>query len=224
MNAIVSQTLLSQGIQAFSHSLGLMIWNSFLALIPLALSFWLFRFQKNRDLLWWVGLLVFIAFLPNAPYVLTDIIHLINLIRNGYSIWIITLIIIPQYLVFIGIGFGSYVLSLVNLGYYLHRQKWGSLTFFAEFMLHILSAIGIYLGRFKRFNSWDFVTQPEVLAKTTIEDLADKKPLLVIFVTFVVLFVLYWLMKQVVLSVIFRLRYKRTLQAQMAEKQESVLL
>ncbi|MDY6783704.1 MAG: DUF1361 domain-containing protein [Cyanobacteriota bacterium] len=224
MKSILSQTLLSNSVQAFSRSLRLMTWNSFLALIPLALSFWLFRFQKNRDLLWWVGLLVFIAFLPNAPYVLTDIIHLIDIIRDGYSIWIITLVIIPQYLIFIFIGFGSYVLSIVNLGYYLHRNKLGKFTLIVEFTIHALSAIGIYLGRFKRFNSWDFVTQPQILAQTTIEDLADKKPLLVIFVTFIVLFVLYWLMKQVVLSIIFRLRYKRTLQAQMAEKQESVLL
>jgi uncharacterized membrane protein len=224
MKLVFPKNWLASSVQAFSRSLRLMIWNSFLALIPLALSFWLFRFQKNRDFLWWVGLFVFIAFLPNAPYVLTDIIHLIDIIRDGYSIWIITLVIIPQYLLFILIGFGSYVLSIVNLGYYLYRHKLGQFTFVAELILHLLSAVGIYLGRFKRFNSWDFVTQPKVLAQTTIENLADKRPLLVIFITFVILFVLYWLMKQVILSIIFRWRYKKTLQAQMSEKQESVLL
>jgi uncharacterized membrane protein len=211
-------------LHAFKRSLSFMLWNSFLALIPLALSIWLFRLHQTRSLLWWLGLLVFIAFLPNAPYVLTDIIHLIDIIRDGYSIWAIALVIIPQYILFILAGFEAYVFSIINLGYYLHRQKWGQFTFAAELILHALSAIGIYLGRFKRFNSWDFVTQPQVLAKTTVEHLADKQPLLVILITFIVLTLLYWLMKQVTLSLIFRWRYKKTLQAQMAENHESVLL
>jgi len=107
-----------------------MTWNLFLALVPLALSFWLFR-QRVKPKhnhspalthkvyphpLWWLGLLVFIAFLPNAPYVLTDIIHLIHDIRRTNSIWVITLVLIPQYLLFIIAGFEAYVISLINLG------------------------------------------------------------------------------------------------------------
>ena len=80
-------------------------WNLFLAYIPLLLSIWLFRSAKSRSFLWWLGFLVFIAFLPNAPYVLTDIIHVIDMTRRGYSVWIITLAIIPQYFFLILAGF-----------------------------------------------------------------------------------------------------------------------
>ena len=62
-------------------------------------------------------------------------------------------------------------------------------------MTHALSAVGIFLGRFRRFNSWDFVTKPNVLLSATVDDLTTKKPLLVIAVTFVVLTILYWLTK-----------------------------
>ena len=31
--------------------------------------------ENNRSISWWLGLLLFIGFLPNAPYILTDIIH-----------------------------------------------------------------------------------------------------------------------------------------------------
>ncbi|WP_242032758.1 DUF1361 domain-containing protein [Oscillatoria sp. FACHB-1406] len=195
-----------------------MLWNSFLAYIPLALSIWLFRLRQPRSVLWWLGFVVFVAFLPNAPYVLTDIIHLVDIIRDGYPLWVVTLVLIPQYILFIGAGFEAYVLSIINLGYYLHRHKLGQWTLLVELSLHALSALGIYLGRFKRFNSWDIVTKPKVLAKTTIEHLADKEPLLVMFLTFIILTILYWIMKQITLSLIFRWRYRKTLQAQMAEE------
>jgi len=58
----------------------------------------------------------FLCFLPNAPYVLTDVIHLITYIRKGDSIWLITLILIPLYLCFVVLGFEAYVISLINMG------------------------------------------------------------------------------------------------------------
>lgn len=107
--------------QVLSYSQDFMIWNSFLAFIPLVLSVWLFRISQTRSQIWWIIFFIFILFLPNAPYVLTDIIHLIALIRQEYSVWTITLVLIPQYLIFILAGFEAYVISLINLGYYCHQ-------------------------------------------------------------------------------------------------------
>ena len=56
-------------------------WNLFLALTPLGLSFVLFRINLKLNGLWWLGAIVFFAFLPNAPYVLTDIIHLFDKLK-----------------------------------------------------------------------------------------------------------------------------------------------
>jgi len=195
---------------AWNRHSGWMAWNLFLAFIPLALSVWLFRrTSQSHSILWWVGFLVFIAFLPNAPYLLTDIIHLIHAIRTNYSVWIITLVLIPQHLLAILAGFEAYIVSLINLGYYLHRQGARKFIIWAELMTHALSAVGIYLGRFKRFNSWDLVTQPDDLLETVIDDLTSKRPVLVIAITFVVLTVLYWLMKQVTLGLLLKMRSKR---------------
>ena len=190
-----------------------MAWNLFLAFIPLVLSIWLFRRSRQPSLLWWIGLVVFLAFLPNAPYVLTDIIHLIYDIRQGFSEWVVTLVLVPQYILFILAGFGAYVLSLINLGYYLNQQHRHRYVIWAELVLHALSALGIYLGRFLRFNSWDLVTRLDSVAGTVVDDLAAKRPALVMFVTFVVVAGLYWLMKQVTLGVIFRKRYRRVLES-----------
>lgn len=262
--------------QAISANLGWMSWNLFLAIIPLALSLWLFcssqppqpnqvRSQSvpsgillqvgvvglllglsffphaervgrqltrlintldRNDLMlaaaitlllmaveirqvrrhktgkshlrlvrWWIGFLVFILFLPNAPYVLTDVIHLIEQIRQGYSVWIITLALIPQYLLFMFIGFEAYVLCLIYLGRDLERLGWRQHRWLAEWTIHGLSAIGIYLGRFQRFNSWDILTNPDLLIQSVIHDLLNQRPVIIISVTFVVLATLYNLFK-----------------------------
>lgn len=191
------------------HS-GWIIWNLFLAFIPLALSVWLFRSpRRGRSILWWVAFIVFIAFLPNAPYLLTDIVHLIRATRSDYSVWIITLVILPPHLIAIIAGFEAYVISLINLGYYLHRQGVSKYIFWVELMTHALCAIGVYLGRFKRLNSWDLVTQPDDVVRSIINDLTSKRPVLVIIATFIILTLLYWLMKQITLALLLRISLKR---------------
>jgi uncharacterized membrane protein len=190
--------------QVISLSNSLILWNSFLAFIPLVLSVWLFRWAHSRSLVWWIVLIIFLAFLPNAPYVLTDIIHLIDLIREGFPTWIVTLVLIPQYFLFILAGFEAYVMALINLGYYLERQGLDPYIVGVELVTHLLCAIGIYIGRFQRFNSWDFVAQPHALAQTMVEDFTRRFPLLVVIITFAILVILYWLMKQINLGIVTR--------------------
>jgi uncharacterized membrane protein len=87
------------------------------------------------------------------------------------------------------------------LGYYLNQQSWGKFILPTELTIHGLSAIGIYLGRFIRFNSWDILTNPDALVNTVMNDLVGKRPVLVMVVTFVVITSLYWVMKQVSLGI-----------------------
>ncbi len=183
-----------------------MTWNLFLAFVPLALSVWLFRKRRRRSSLWWLGFLVFFAFLPNAPYVLTDVIHLVEDIRQINSVWMITLVVIPVYLVFTLAGFEAYVLSLINLGYYLNRLGQSKWVLGVELLTHALCAVGIYLGRFLRFNSWDFITQPDALATSVVEDVLGKRPLVIITITFVVIAGLYWILKRVSLGIFLQKR------------------
>ena len=201
------ESILADAFEAFNKYSGWIVWNLFLAFIPLAISFWLFlRRSKRRSLLWWSGLITFIAFLPNAPYLLTDIIHLIEAIRAGYSIWITTLVFIPLHSLAIFIGWEAYVIALINQGHYLRKQGARKYIFASELTTHALCAIGIFLGRFRRFNSWDLVTKPDILFVSTIGDLTAKKPLLVITITWIILMILYWLTKQITLGTLLRIK------------------
>lgn len=201
---------LMEALQAHSNIYsGWILWNLFLAFIPLALSFWLFRRKTPRTTFWWIVYIVFIAFLPNAPYLLTDIIHLIRGVRLGYSAWLIALIFLPVHLFAIISGFEAYVVSLINQDIYLKRQGAAQFIFWSEISMHVLCAVGVYMGRFRRFNSWDLVTDPGNVVINTIDDLTSKRPLVVIFVTFLILTAFYWFMKQVTLGLVLRFRLSR---------------
>lgn len=204
------ESILANAREVFDRHSGWIVWNLFLAFIPLILSFWLFRRRRiSRTPFWWLLFIVFIAFLPNAPYLLTDIIHLLRAIRAGYSAWIITLIFIPLHTFAILAGLEAYVISLLNQGHYLKRVGAKQVVLAAELAAHALCAIGIYLGRFKRFNSWDLITQPGAVLLDTLNQLTSKRPLAVTIMTFVIITVTYWLAKQVTIGVILRIRQLR---------------
>lgn len=198
-------------LSAFSNIYsGWILWNLFLAFIPLVLSFVLFRRKTSiRPIWWWALLVVFIAFLPNAPYMLTDIIHLIRGIRAGYSGWVIALVFIPLHITAILAGFEAYVISLINQGSYLKRQGAEKWVLRAELLVHALCAVGIYIGRFRRFNSWDLVSAPTDVVLTTLDDLTAQRPAAVMIITFIVLTIAYWAMKQITLGIYLRVRYAK---------------
>jgi len=55
-----------------------------------------------------------------------------------------------------------------------------------------------------RFNSWDLVTDPGNVLITTVDTLTAKRPVFVVALIFVVLTVLYWLMKQLTIGIRMR--------------------
>ncbi|MFB2838690.1 DUF1361 domain-containing protein [Floridanema evergladense] len=211
-SAFISQ--IHSAWQLFLENFDWMAWNLFLALIPLVLSVILFilpRFStgqyKLNSLVWGVGFLVFMAFLPNAPYVLTDLIHLIENIKENDSTWMIFLVLFPQYLLFTLIGFTAYVLSVINLAKFLKSQGWQQPQIVTvELVIHALCAIGVYLGRFLRFNSWHIITELPDLINSLIYDLIGKKPIIIMSFMFMILTILYWIMKQVTLGIILRIK------------------
>lgn len=186
-----------------------LLWWIALGLISLAMSIFLFKREKSRrTVLWWLGLVGFISFLPNAPYILTDIIHLIRGTSSGnIRVWVIALVFIPLHAAAILFGFEAYTLSIVNLAHYLKKKGSEAFILPTELLIHALSAIGIYLGRFIRLNSWDLATDPTSVLVTTLNALTTKRPAAVIFMTFVILTMLYWAMKQLTLGIKLRLYY-----------------
>ena len=174
-NFVISYMLFNVGLVIFVlESISIMrflfIWNLFLAIIPLICMMvfeHLLKTQPNRIYLGLVGIL-WLLFFPNAIYVVTDLIHLQNsefydfIPSVNYSPaetiyfphindWII---LIDAVILFV-LGTYAGLLSLDKMLMYIKKfaAKWLSLISLP--VISLLTAIGIYIGRFLRFNSWD---------------------------------------------------------------------
>jgi uncharacterized membrane protein len=133
--------------------------NLLLAAVPFVLAMGLFAPQRVKTWRWWIGVGAFVAFLPNAPYVLTDVIHLRTDLRHATSgVQIVGLLVQYGLLFATGVAFYGGCLAVVRrrlLADGLARWRWP-----AEIGLHGVCSVGIFLGRFFRLNSWDLVVRP----------------------------------------------------------------
>ena len=142
-----------------------MAWNLGLAALPLALARSLFAPGRRPSARWWVGVVAFVALLPNAPYVLTDVIHFDDAVRASDSDLWVAFAIVPAYAGLLAGGFACYVASVVRLERWLRGQGWTLPQLLgADISVHALCAVGVFLGRVFRFNSWDLLARPHDIA------------------------------------------------------------
>ena len=172
-------------------------WNLVLAVSPLVLALLLFRRQTKPGLFWWPLLLAFVLLLPNASYTLTDVIHLVARIRREphLPVWTVSLVLLPQYAAFMFVGLQSHAFSLILAGRYMRRMGMQRWVIPMEIGVNILCAVGVYMGRFQRANSWDVLEAPDELALATIRDLSDRLPMEIVGCSSVILITLYYVMK-----------------------------
>jgi uncharacterized membrane protein len=151
-------------IRALSPVPFFMVWNSVLATVPLALACVVFR-RGVRAVgpIWWTGFAAFVVTLPNAPYVLTDLVHLVDTANHG-----VLLRTAIAYAAFVSVGMLAYTVSVARFSAHLRRLGMSlGRTLAAEGALHALVAIGVLIGRYGRWNSWDLGLRPvAVLADT----------------------------------------------------------
>ena len=186
---------------------GFMTWNLFLAMIPCVLSFMLFAKRSPRRLpinpLWWFGLAIFILFLPNAPYVITDIIHFVRDMRADVSDNGLIFVLIPQYIAFIMLGFQCYVISLIKLVQYVDWLKLTRKITLLEVSINFICAIGVYWGRFNRLNSWDVFTNPQSVIQDAIRNLGNPNFFLGTIIFFIIFTSLYYIFKWINIAIFF---------------------
>jgi uncharacterized membrane protein len=171
-------------VQPLTHDLPWMAWNLFLAMVPLGLAIVLFAEPRDRTRRWWFGVATFVAFLPNAPYVLTDVKHLHRALSHSYGIKVEALLI-AEYAVFLVLGFGAYLASLAIVREWLREGGLPGWATPVEVALHALSAVGIYIGRVLRLNSWDVFVRPQELAGYL--GVPSQRALVIVPATFLVL-------------------------------------
>jgi len=143
---------------------GFLAWNLCLAWIPLLAALAVYdRAKRGRGDPWQVLLgAAWLLFFPNAPYLVTDLIHVQG---SWYDAAMIG-----------AFAWTGVLLGLVSL-YLMHtvlRRRLGAVGSWAAVAAVLgLGGFGIYLGRFQRWNSWDVLARPRALVADVAAPLAD---------------------------------------------------
>ncbi|WP_299767391.1 DUF1361 domain-containing protein [uncultured Dokdonia sp.] len=141
-----------------------LVWNLFLAFIPYGITF-MVRSQKKWTYKSWMLLPIFsfwLVFLPNTPYLITDLQHLQH--ASQKMVWYDTLLLFS----FAAYGLFIMTLTIQDMQIILSKKianKWSLLVLISIF---VLCGFGIYLGRFLRWNSWDIIQNPLALIEDII--------------------------------------------------------
>jgi uncharacterized membrane protein len=147
-----------------------LLWNLFLAWLPYVFSTLAFSAYQINPKRWWLILLLgifWLIFFPNAPYIVTDFYYLDS--RPPIPLWFdISLIAI-----FAFTGCFLAIASLRSIHIIIERFLGKIIGWiFALFSLG-LASLGVYLGRFGRYNSWDILFKPKPVLKEIIVNLLN---------------------------------------------------
>jgi len=136
-------------------------WNLFLAWVPLLASWLIYRMRTRGGgrRLWLAALgVIWLAFYPNAPYLVTDVTHIRA--ETTVTLWLDVLVVFSFALTGLLAGF----VSLYLLHDLVARARGAPAGWAFVLAVLGLSGVGVYLGRFLRWNSWDLFVQPWAVA------------------------------------------------------------
>lgn len=145
-------------VGAYSHAYSFMLWNLALAWIPYGCSFLVaaidHRSPRGRTLPMVVLSLVWLAFYPNAPYLVTDLLYLRGWtpIPLWYDVFMLA--------AFAWAGCLLGVASLCTMQRLVAKHAGELAGYVAAAVAIGLTGVGVYLGRVVRLNSWDLVLRP----------------------------------------------------------------
>jgi uncharacterized membrane protein len=157
-SAIAVAVLGAYRIASGSGDLDFLLWNLTLAWVPLVAALALddvrstpLRFQLPLLALW-------LAFFPNAPYLVTDLIHIDPADHRAIGI-LGDAALVSVAPVGLALGFSSLMLVERTV-----RGRFGGRVALGVSVLSLVAAcLGIYLGRVVRLNSWDLLSRPRVV-------------------------------------------------------------
>lgn len=164
VGALSLSSLLSVGLLVLramrTHSLShvFLVWNLFLAWLPMLSALAAYNFHKQHVRRGWPLVLgcalIWLLFMPNAPYLVTDIVNL----RPQPDMFFWYDVILFAAFAWTGVFLG--LVSLFLMQEIVRKTAGRVVSWLFAFGVLGLSSFGIYLGRFLRWNSWDVFFNP----------------------------------------------------------------
>jgi uncharacterized membrane protein len=147
-------------------------WNLFLAALPLLFAL-LGRaaLRSNAKSAAAALFALWLGFLPNAPYLVSDLVHLHK--RSGAPFWL-DLTMLASF-AFTGLLFGGVALFVVDG---VVRARFGARVAVGfDVVVAVAAGLGVHLGRFDRWNTWDLLTQPHLVVLDVLAKFGDVRAL-----------------------------------------------
>ncbi len=135
-------------------------WNLMLAFIPYWITGWMINnipVMESRVKLF-LTLAAWLVFIPNSFYIITDLFHLSH--YTAAPKWFDLLLLFS----FAWNGIICGVISIRHVEILISSTRGKKYAGLLILGVMWLSALGIYIGRFLRYNSWDILTDPFSLA------------------------------------------------------------
>ena len=168
------------------YNISWMGFNIFLALVAVLFG-WLLKQTTWKFLQMMYGF-VWILFLPNTLYLLTDIIHFFENLDKVKGIY--RIIFILQYLILLLLGVITYFAAVYPVEKaFIKGTKWMKLMFIL--IINLLVGFGMTLGRVERVNSWDIVLDIPSVIHTGTHMLTSTNALLLILLFTIIGTVIY---------------------------------
>ncbi len=139
-----------------------LLWNLFLAWLPYFFAKALYN--DHYKIFHAFYFVCWLAFFPNAPYLITDLVHLPN--KHTHWYWFDQSMLVM--FAINGLMLGA--ISLLTVHKYINKFLKRRFTWPSIFVLLFMCAYGVYLGRIERYNSWDIIATPISLAKNIWND------------------------------------------------------
>jgi len=165
--------LVTRNIYVGEHVLNFLRSNLFIGSFPTIVIAWLIdmNYKKMGKVLFWFAVALWVLFYPNAPYMISDLIHNAQS-KNPDLLVYDTLIIFSIAMLSVFIGFLS-----LKVMFRIFIEKYGKrfARAFIAFTL-VLSCLGFYMGRElksgldvgnKYMYSWEIFLDPVTIIKTT---------------------------------------------------------
>ena len=170
-------------------------WNIFLAIIPFFISYFLLNLSSKNKLtkkIFIIGGIFWLFFIPNAPYLVTDLIH-IGEIRTVPILYDTILLFSSAALgLLLGISSIYHMEQILRTKY--SQKNVSKIIYISIFLI----SFGIYLGRFLRFNSWDIIANPIIFINTLGKIFTNKSYFIealfytLLFIFFIIMFYQSW--------------------------------
>jgi len=149
-----------------------LFWNLTLAWVPFVCAGLAYTFSTPRRTLVWLlvvlSALLWLLFFPNAPYILTDFLHLGSmgdLIPGWYDVLML------YWFAWTGLMLG--VVSLYLMQEIVAHAAGRPVSWLFVVAVALAGSVGIYLGRFLRWNSWDLLRRPVPVAGDLLGKVTD---------------------------------------------------